>query len=196
MLLVYIMLEFRNEYLWKRLEFMCKRIKLPSQKWIRDFTSAYFPSMAFLEQTFLSVCEFNAPVNVLYWFLWFLFIYIAVLWLSRVNVEASTALNHSTKLTSVEKVSSQEGNKNVNDKYKEKKKNTPFDAALTESHDTLRSDEPPPVMFPCRKLYTETDQIWFENINSIYLKEEMRCWVRGGAAAFKHDSNRMAFSSR
>lgn len=122
MLLVYIMLEFRNEYLWKRLEFMCKRIKLPSQKWIRDFTSAYFPSMAFLEQTFLSVCEFNAPVNVLYWFLWFLFIYIAVLWLSRVNVEASTALNHSTKLTSVEKVSSQEGNKNVNDKYKEKKK--------------------------------------------------------------------------
>lgn len=123
MLLVYIMLEFRNEYLWKRLEFMCKRIKLPSQKCIWDFTSAYFPSMAFLEQTFLSVCEFNAPVNVLYWFLWFLFIYIAVLWLSRVNVEASTALNHSTKLTSVEKVSSQEGNKNVNDKYKKQKKN-------------------------------------------------------------------------
>lgn len=44
-------------------------------------------------------------------------------------------------------------------------------------------DKPPPVIFPSRKLYTETNQIWFENINSIYLREEMRCWVRGGAAA-------------
>lgn len=73
-------------------------------------------------------------------------------------------------------------------------KNKPFHKAQSETHDTLRGDKPPPVIFPSRKLYTETDQIWFENINSIYLREEMRCWVKGGAAGFKHNRNQTPFS--
>lgn len=75
-------------------------------------------------------------------------------------------------------------------------KTSRFDEAPSETHDTLWSDKPPPVIFPSRKLYTETDQIWFENINSIYLREEMRCWVRGGAAGIKHNRNQTPFSRR
>lgn len=66
--------------------------------------------------------------------------------------------------------------------------------ALNETGDTLRGDKPTPVIFPSRKLYAETDHIWFENINSIYLRKEMRCWVKGGAAGFKHNRNQTPFS--
>lgn len=120
------------------------------------------------------------------------FSYLVVFWSNTVCVEAPRSLNHSSKLTFVEKDSSQDENKNLIDKYK----NKPFHKALSETHDTLRGDKPPPVIFPSRKLYTETDQIWFENINSIYLREEMRCWVKGGAAGFKHNRNQTPFGGR
>lgn len=121
-----------------------------------------------------------------------LFSYVVVFWWSRVCVEVPRSLNRSSKLTFVEKDSRQDENKNLIDKCKNKL----FDEALSKTHDTLRGDNPPPVIFPSRKLYTETDQIWFEDINSIYLREEMRCWVRGGAAGFKHNRNQTPFSRR
>lgn len=46
------------------------------------------------------------------------------------------------------------------------------------THDTWRGDKSPPVIFPPRKLYAETNQIQFEKINSIYLREEMKRRVR------------------
>lgn len=93
------------------------------------------------------------------------------IWSSTVCVEAHRSLNNSSKFTFVEKASRQGENTNLIDKYK----NKASDEALSKTHDTLRGDKP--VIFPSRKLYTETNQIWFENINSIYLREEMRCWV-------------------
>lgn len=95
------------------------------------------------------------------------------IWFSTVCVKAPRSLNNSSKFTFVEKASHQGENTNLIDKYK----NKASDEALSKTHDTLRSDKPPPVIFSSRKLYTETNQIWFENINSIYLREEMRCWV-------------------
>lgn len=120
------------------------------------------------------------------------FLDLVAFWSNRVCVEAPKSVNHSSKLTFVEKDSRQDENKNLTDKYK----NKPFDETQSETHDTLRGDKPPPVSFPSRKLYTETGQIWFENINSIYLREEMRCWVRGGAAGFKHNRNQTPFRRR
>lgn len=119
---------------------------------------------------------------MLHWMYFFHFSpYLVVFWSNR----APGSLNRSSKLTFVEKDSCQDENKNLIDKYE----NKPFDEAPSETHDTSRGDKPPPVIFPSRKLYTETDKIWFENINSIYLREEMRCWVRGGAAGLKHNRN-------
>lgn len=138
--------------------------------------------MVFQVQPHTSVSQYTAPVFPF-------FSSIVIIWLSWVFAEASRALNHSSKLTFVEKDSCREENKNLNEKYK----NMPFDEAWPKNRDTLRSDNPPPVIFSSRKLYTETNQIWFENINSIYLREEMRCWVRGGAAGFKHNRNLTPF---
>lgn len=42
---------------------------------------------------------------------------------------------------------------------------------------------------PAIEFYAETSQIWFESIDCIYLSQEMRSWVRGGAAGFQQNRN-------
>lgn len=73
-----------------------------------------------------------------------------------------------------------------------KKNNAPFDEALSETCGTLRSDKPLLVFFFSNQ---ETNPISFENNNSIYLRQEMRCRVRGGAAGFWHKWNLTPFQS-